>query len=278
MFHFKRLVPIIAFLLAFNASISQAAEGSKNATSSVVYTETKDSLSLKQLINLAGSQRMLSQRIVKLYCQVGLGVFSHDSYLSILEDADRFESQFRTLKASSDNEIYQEMLEWVNIAWGRFKPLVTAPVTRDNLLRINHLGEDLLYLSDQITMLLQDSANRREEMLVNISGRQRMLAQRLGKLYMMKSWGFDLLSVNNELLRIQKTFNRTLERLRTAPESNDQIRADLEEVVVQWIWFKSALERKGEPSYRLIVADASDALLHMMDDITFAYANLDDDQ
>lgn len=233
--------------------------------------ETK-SISLKQLINVSGSQRMLSQRLVKSYCQIGLGVFPQDSVKAIAQDVERFESQLNLLKRASDNPIYQEMLEWTTLAWERFKPLVQGAVQRDHVLRINHLAEDLLYTADQLTMLLQDSTNQREEMLVNVSGRQRMLAQRLAKLYMMKSWGFDYLSLNNEMDRIKNSYEHEIERLRAAPESTDKIRASLEEVMVQWIWFKSALERQGEPAYRLVVADASDTLLTMMDSITAQYA------
>lgn len=138
---------------------------------------------------------------------------------------------------------------------------------------MNHLAEDLLYTTDQITMILQDSSNNREEMLVNVSGRQRMMAQRLGKLYMLKTWGFDLLSINNEMERLKLVYDDALEQLRTAPESSDEIRASLEEVIVEWIWFRSVLERKNEPAYRLIVSDASDSLLDMMDKITIKFAN-----
>ena len=226
---------------------------------------------LKEMINLAGSQRMLSQRIVKLYCQIGLGIFVKDSRLAIKHDVARFERQLDVLKLYSDDEIYQEMLEWVSIAWQRFKPLVTSSVSREKVLRINHLAEDLLYVSDQVTILLQDSGNQREQMMVNLAGRQRMLAQRLGKLYMLKSWGFDLLSINNNLVLIKEEFNLALERLRKAPETPQQILTELEEVIIEWIWFKSVLERQGELSYGLIVADASDSLMRMLDRITGQY-------
>ena len=226
-----------------------------------------DERTLKELVNIAGSQRMLSQRLVKLYCQIGLGVFTQEAVASINADVERFESQLELLKKAYDDPIYQEKLEWVAIAWQRFRPLVTGPVIRDRALRINHLAEDLLYTSDQITMILQDSSGNREEMLVNVSGRQRMMAQRLGKLYMLKSWGFDQFSINNEMQRLKLVFDDALDQLRTAPEATDAIRADLEEVIVEWIWFRSALERKNEPAYRLIVSDASDALVEKMDKI-----------
>ena len=235
-------------------------------------TADEQKYSLKQLINIAGSQRMLSQRIVKQYCQIGLGVFTQESVQSIKTDVKRFEDQVEILKRASDDPIFQEKLEWVEIAWSRFKPLATGPVIRDRALHLNHLAEDLLYTSDQITMMLQDSTNSRVEMLVNVSGRQRMMAQRLGKLYMLKSWGFNLLSMNNEMERLKLVYDDALEQLRNAPESDEEIRTALEDVIVEWIWFRSALERKNEPSYRLIVADASDSLLNMMDRITIKFA------
>ena len=235
-------------------------------------TADEQKYSLKQLINIAGSQRMLSQRIVKQYCQIGLGVFTQESVQSIKTDVKRFEDQVEILKRASDDPIFQEKLEWVEIAWSRFKPLATGPAIRDRALHLNHLAEDLLYTSDQITMMLQDSTNSRVEMLVNVSGRQRMMAQRLGKLYMLKSWGFNLLSMNNEMERLKLVYDDALEQLRNAPESDEEIRTALEDVIVEWIWFRSALERKNEPSYRLIVADASDSLLNMMDRITIKFA------
>lgn len=231
--------------------------------------------SLKDIINIAGSQRMLSQRIVKLYCQVGLGIFARDSKIAIKHDVARFESQLQKLRKFSGDELYQERLEWVTIAWARFKPLVLAPVTRDQAMHINHLAEDLLYVSDQITILLQDRGNERGQLMVNISGRQRMLAQRLGKLYMLQSWGFDLLSIQNSLVQIKEEFNIVLDLLRKAPETPDKTLADLEEVIIEWIWFRSVLERQGEISYGLIVADASDSLMNMLDKITSQYAAIE---
>ena len=265
---FASLCVVVMSLAPWSLAVAE----STGQTSDPVVQSEPEALSLKQMINLAGRQRMLSQRIVKLYCQIGLGVHSEESYLNLLEDVNRFENHYKILKNYSDDPVYQEMLEWVDIAWNRFKPLVTAPVMRDNLLRINHLGEDLLYTSDQITIFLQDSVEQREEMLVNISGRLRMFAQRLGKLYLMKSWGFNQWSVNNEMKRIRQHYALTLIRLRSAPENSWATRESLKEVNLQWIQFKKILEREGDRWRRLEVADASDALLQMMDAITNTYA------
>lgn len=236
----------------------------------------KAHISLKDIINIAGSQRMLSQRIVKQYSQIALDVFPDDSKKEIDRSIVRFEDQLIFLKHYSNDDVFQETLEWVTIAWNRFKPLVTDPVSRDNIRRINHLSEDLLYVTNKVVNILQDIGNRPADRLVNIAGRQRMLSQRLAKIYLLQSWGFDSLSLGDELKRASRQFDEVLERLRRAPETTPEIALNIEQAITQWIWFQNVLEQHGDASYRLIVADASDSLLQMMDTVTTQYAEIDE--
>lgn len=226
-------------------------------------------LSIESAINKAGLQRMLSQRMVTKYCLTGLGVLPKESRAAILEDAALFEQQLHTLKAFSDDEVYQESLEWVTIAWDRFRPLVTGEVSQERVRRINHLSEDLLYTSHKVVMMLQEMGSRPIDRLVNLAGRQRMLSQRMAKLYLMRSWGEKSLSIDDDLVGTGLEFEETMERLRTSPEATPLIRQDIDKALVQWNWFKSVINRPGgDASYRLIIADASDALYRMMDQIT----------
>lgn len=231
-------------------------------------------ITLESAINIAGSQRMLSQRIIKQYCQIGLNVFPEDSKQNLLNDTALFEEHLDVLKGFSNDVVIQEALEWVMIAWARFKPLATGAVSRDHIRRLEHLGEDLLYASNKVVIMLQDVGNTQGDRLVNIAGRQRMLAQRIAKYYMLQSWGFDTLSLADRLAVAREEFGRSLEWLRRAPETTDEISIELEQAILQWTWFQSVLERRRESSYQLIVADTSDALLQTMDRVTALYETL----
>ena len=101
-----------------------------------------------------------------------------------------------------------------------------------------------------------------------------MLSQRAAKLYMLQEWGFDSLTIRDEMVRAVNEFTGALAALRTAPENTDVILAELDDVQIQWSWFYHALSLKGDDSFRLIVAESSEAILRQMDILTSRYEQL----
>jgi hypothetical protein len=55
------------------------------------------------------------------------------------------------------------------------------------------------------------------------------------------------------------------------PENTDQIRSELQNLALQWEWLQTAVSNEGAVSYRLIVAEASEAILTAANRITRLY-------
>lgn len=228
----------------------------------------------EQAINTASQQGMWSQKLVLEYCQVGLGVFPDEGRESLQEGIGQFEQNLERLESLSVSDVHPDVdaaVSDISLVWGRFKPLLDKPPTLERARRLNYISEDLLYVTNKLAILLQDLSNRPVDRLVNLAGRQSILSQRLAKLYLLKSWGLQTLSVRDDLDRAQREFGEALGTLHMAPENSPDIAGALDEVILEWEWFRSALAQPDHEKFRLVVVNASERILGIMLRVTRWY-------
>jgi hypothetical protein len=225
-------------------------------------------------IDAAGRQRMLTQRIVKAYCQVGMRVTPEVSKAQLDAAVRRFDRQLLDLAKVVPNAESRDALARLRMQWRDFRRLAIGPVSRAGARRLAAQSDGVLQAAHQLVLLLQDAAGTPQARLVNLAGRQRMLSQRLAKLYMLRAYGVDTPSLRDELESTRNEFEGALASLRAAPENTGAIELELDAVALQWEWFKNALALQGTDSYVLVVGDASESILNSMDLITARYAAL----
>ncbi|MCW8827318.1 MAG: type IV pili methyl-accepting chemotaxis transducer N-terminal domain-containing protein, partial [Gammaproteobacteria bacterium] len=158
--------------------------------------------SIADAINKSGRQRMLSQRILSTYYQVGKNINTTKSKQQLIDAVNLFESQLTELqeyaKKSSIVQQQQEKnidlngaLNKVSRLWIPAKKIATEEVQRSRAEELRDLNEALLKASHAVVLQLQSLSGSESGRLVNIAGRQRMLSQRLSSLYILQSWGFN---------------------------------------------------------------------------------------
>lgn len=236
-------------------------------------------LSVSAAINKAGRQRMLSQRIAKAYCQLGLGVMPEASTRQLKESLALFESQLGELKQFPAAKPVRDSVVALDKAWQPFKATAAGPVTRPGCEKLTRQSDELLAAAGALTARIQESAGVPAGRLVNMSGRQRMLAQRLAKLYMLRAWGFDSPALRDEMDSARNEFSGALGTLLAAPENTASLRRELDAVALQWEWFQNALSQDfAYASYRLVVADSSESMLSSLETVTGMYEELAPDR
>lgn len=228
-----------------------------------------DPAELARAINQAGRQRMLSQRIVKLYCQLGMNVAPGNSRSELAESIALFERQLGDLEASARTPETKATLAHLRRMWPPARAIAEDTIGKDGALRLHAASETLLETAQRLTEQLEDGAARGS--LVNLSGRQRMVSQRLAKLYMLRAWGVELPGLDAEMASAQTEFAAALGRLMRAPGNSAEIDRELYAIAVQWEWFRSALSLDGVASYSLVVADASESILRSLERIVGLY-------
>lgn len=225
-------------------------------------------------VNVAGRQRMLSQRVVKAYCQIGLGVLPEVSRTQLLEAVALFASQLSVLESAVTDTDTRDALRALARAWRPFKELALGPVDRERARRLHARDGEVLAAAQRLTQRLESLAPNVVGPLVNRAGRQRMLSQRLAKIYMLQAWGIDGPALRHDAAEARAEFGAALVMLRTAPQNTEEIRSQLAAVELQWKWFENALTLEGAHAYTLVVADASESIVDSMDRITRLYEQL----
>ena len=243
-------------------------------SSSFTSLQAAEGITLAEAINQAGRQRMLTQRIVKSYCQMGQDVRYTVAEQHLNGSIKLFEKQLATLKAFSKDKETLRGLDLVERLWLPVKNLASGKIDRNQSEQLRTNAEKLLVAAHQVVLMLEEQSGTSQGHLVNISGRQRMLSQRLGNLYMLQSWGFESDQYRADYDKAKKEFQEALHELIAAKENTPEIAKNLKEVSQKWDVFKLS-DRMGQGEYVPgLVARMLDKILIQMNDITGMYAAL----
>jgi hypothetical protein len=238
-------------------------------------TAWANTLTLSEAINKASRQRMLTERIVKYYYLTGLDIDARTARAGLYEAIELFEAQLAELKVFSPDPTVDAALARIDSLWPPFDAVASGPIDRDGARRLLALDENLLEAADHVVLALEGLSERPYARLVNISGRQRMLSQRMVKLYLFRVWGLGSAAVLDHIDRARNEFQGALSALRASPENTAAIDRELAAAAEQWQWLKSALALyQADTYFPSIVDDAAEKTLAIMERVTHLYARL----
>lgn len=229
-------------------------------------------------INRAGQLRMLSQRQVK---GLALRAVARGRIEDTLEDtARRVRDHLQWLQRQTLPPELTALADAVREAWQPLEAGTGHWPPREGLAAALELAdrqaELLLSGADALTGALESASGRRHLQVINLSGRQRMLAQRLAKQALLA----DLLPAPQAqaharaALQTVQAFEAALHTLEQAPLASEAIRAALSQARAQWQRLLAGLRRAdgSDPaSARAALARESEALVASFDHLTRQY-------
>ena len=237
-------------------------------------TDVKVIADTVKLIDIAGKQRMLSQRIAKDYLYAGKKVAPAKANKQLKASLSELQSAHQTLVKSINDPDIANLLAFVEMSTEDFESTAKEDFTIDNAQLVIDLSESMLEGSQYVVDSLKETVKIKESKIVGQSGKQRMLSQRIAKYYIAYQAGIKDKNTVDQMKAAVATFSESHAALMANSANTPEINKKLNEIDRLWkIVYKFYLniEKGGLP---LIVFNTTDNITKKMNQITGLYVEL----
>ena len=227
-----------------------------------------------KLINMAGKQRMLSQRIAKDYLYGGNKVAPAKANKQLKESLSTLLESHKVLVESINDPEIKNLLAFVEMSTEDFSTTANEEFNLDNAQLVIDLSESMLEGSQYVVDSLKETVKIKESKIIGQAGKQRMLAQRIAKYYIAYQSGIKDKNTVDQMKAAVKLFTESHETLMKNSANTPEINRKLNQIDRLWnIVYKFYLniEKGGLP---LIVFNTTDTITKKMNDVTGLYVEL----
>lgn len=249
-------------------------------------------------INLAGKQRMLTQKMAKEALLVALGVDKKKNITQLKATYRLFDKTLKGLKDGDESlglspvkkPKIQAQLDAVEGLWEGYRAALYAimnsgSATEPDIDLVASLNIPILSAMNRAVKFYESEAasgdvNPALAAAINISGRQRMLTQKMSKEYLLIAQGKHADKNKADLKKTIDLFDKSLNGLINgdpamglSPAPTPEIKAQLEKVTSMWGDFKVALQKAPSKDTIKMIADKNMPLLKEANAVVTMFAS-----
>jgi len=264
----KKIFSIVA--IGACLSMSLVASDAVKAEAKTAVTQTKQQSGI--VINLAGKQRMLTQKMSKEALFMAKGIDADKNKASLTKTAELFDKTLKGLVAGdkelnlpkTENKEILAQLTKVTGLWTPFKANIDKVVAgKSDKATLEAIAKENLPLlknmNQAVGMFAKASGSKLDPEMaktINLAGKQRMLTQKMTKELLLVANGIDAEANKANAKKTGELFETTLKGL-TDKCKNPEIKKQLTKVATLWTGYKEIV----------VKADTSDASLKKAEEL-----------
>jgi nitrate/nitrite-specific signal transduction histidine kinase len=241
----------------------------------LISTQAEEIKNTQQAINIAGKQRMLTQRMLADYVMIGMNSTFRDPKGDLSKVVLEFGTNLEDISAYSKEEEVTKKLSKVKAQWVTVKNQVQQDPSLDICKTLCADMDKLLeYSNDVVVAIKKHSAGKAGE-IVDMSGRQRMLSQRIAGLYILNMWATHNDVYKKKLDDAMTLFKNSMETLKKYDKNTDEINTLIAKVEKSYGYLEK-MRSVGSSMNTMpsLVYKKLDGMLTNMHKVTGLYASL----
>lgn len=221
-------------------------------------------------INLAGRQRMLTQRAAKAYLMLVLQIDPPRARAILDQSTTRFDAQLAELSRYATHPDARAALDQLGQRWRDYRALLASPPGVDGAREVYGQSELAQEAAHRLTLTLERTAGTPADRVVNIAGRQRMLGQRIAKYALFVAAKVQPHAARMELSLARSEFAAALYQLAVGPH-DDEIGAQLQRLDAEWAGCRALLDRPASAATLAELVDRSERMLEASEALVSLY-------
>ncbi|WP_313087004.1 type IV pili methyl-accepting chemotaxis transducer N-terminal domain-containing protein [Pseudomonas sp.] len=228
-----------------------------------------------EAVNRAGMQRMLGQRIARSYLMIGTDTRADLAAQTLDESLARVEENAQRLEQYAASGEVRKRLDAALATWQRYRQQALLQPTRAQSVELLQLAEAFLAQSEALVQAIERQHGNEATRLVDRSGRQRMLSQRIAMLYLAMSWKLEVPELRGDFDAAVAEFEQGLDELNQAPRNTEQITQQLGKIGNQWRFARAGFRLADNARFvPTVIVTTSDSLLRKFEQLTRDYEAL----